>query len=316
MSDAKLMMPLFCNGMFNCGGRRIRAVHLYDVSDGEHRYRLWTKAGTPDIDYPRGESDRYLLYVEIHGYLAPLGMTEYFLTEHCGYLPAMRELYGGAEHRRTYFDTLQKSAIEEAVAIERTVIYHLGKESPRQADYIHGILNEHLMRYTASKENGGKTFPDYVGALMAGELDQCIQLAKIYLEREQKEDAIRQAQIAEQEHALRQAVNAEKETIVAAALQTIRSGGTLRNEPIRYYKDDGTLVETSLILYLMREYHINVPIRTQGWIKERLATANVQEDFCGSVTYYRARKSQCSQKFFDCMRDLITAVHDAKKDAA
>lgn len=51
MSDAKLMMPLFCNGMFNCGGRRIRAVHLYDVSDGEHRYRLWTKAGTPDIDY-------------------------------------------------------------------------------------------------------------------------------------------------------------------------------------------------------------------------------------------------------------------------
>ena len=54
MSDAKLMMPLFCNGMFNCGGRRIRAVHLYDVSDGEHRYRLWTKAGTPDIDYPRG----------------------------------------------------------------------------------------------------------------------------------------------------------------------------------------------------------------------------------------------------------------------
>ena len=112
MSDAKLMMPLFCNGTFNCGGRRIRAVHLYDVSDGEHRYRLWTKAGTPDIDYPRVESDRYLLYVEIHGYLAPLGMTEYFLTEHCGYLPAMRELYGGAEHRRTYFDSLQKSAIE------------------------------------------------------------------------------------------------------------------------------------------------------------------------------------------------------------
>ena len=316
MSESKLMLPLFCNGMFNCGGRRIRAVHLYDVSDGEHRYRLWTKAGTPDIDYPRGESDRYLLHVEIHGYLAPLGMSEYFLTEHCGYLPAMQELYGGAEHRRTYFDSLQKSAIEEAAAIERTVIYHLGKESPRQAAYIHDVLNTHLMRYTASKENGGKTFPDYVGALMAGELDKCIQLAKIYLEHEQKEDEIRQAQIAEQERALRQAVNAEKETIVAAALQTIHSSGTLRNEPIRYYKDDGTLVETSLILYLMREYHINVPIRTQGWIKERLATANVQEDFCGSVTYYRARKSQCSQKFFDCMRDLITAVHDAKKDAA
>lgn len=316
MSDAKLMMPLFCNGMFNCGGRRIRAVHLYDVSDGEHRYRLWTKAGTPDIDYPRVESDRYLLYVEIHGYLAPLGMTEYRLTECCGYLPAMQELYGGEENRKAYFAHLQGMTVGEAIAAEEAAITRLGKESSRRAEYIHGMLNAHLMRYTASKENGGKTFPDYVGALMAGELDQCIQLAKIYLEREQKEDAIRQAQIAEQEHALRQAVNAEKETIVAAALQTIRSGGTLRNEPIRYYKDDGTLVETSLILYLMREYHINVPIRTQGWIKERLASATVQEDFCGSVTYYRAKKSPCSQKFFGCMRNLIAAVHDAKEEAA
>lgn len=316
MPDTKLMMPLFYNGMFNRDGHRIRAIHNYDVSNGEHSYRLWTQAGTPDMDYPRNESDRYLLYVEICGYLVPLGVTEYHMVEHCGYLPAMYELYGGAENRKAYLDKLQKSAVEKALATERTVIYHLGKESPRQANYIRGVLNEHFMRYTASKESKGKTFPDYVGALMADELDQCIQLAEIYQTRKKQESKIRQAQIAERERAYQNAVNTEKEKIVASALQIIRSGGTLRNEPIRYYKDDGTLVETSLILYLMREYHINVPIRTQGWIKERLATANVQEDFCGSVTYYRARKSQCSQKFFDCMRDLITAVHDAKKDAA
>ena len=316
MSEAKLMLPLFYNGMFNRNGHKIRAVRSFDVSNDEYQYHIWTQAGQPDTAYPRNETDRYLLYVEVRGYLAPLGMTEYRLTECCGYLPAMQELYGGEENRKAYFAHLQGMTVGEAIAAEEAAITRLGKESSRRAEYIHGMLNAHLMRYTASKENGGKTFPDYVGALMAGEIDQCIQLAKIYLEREQKEDAIRQAQIAEQEHALRQAVNAEKETIVAAALQTIRSGGTLRNEPIRYYKDDGTLVETSLILYLMREYHINVPIRTQGWIKERLATANVQEDFCGSVTYYRAKKSPCSQKFFDCMRDLILAVHNAKKDAA
>ena len=113
-----------------------------------------------------------------------------------------------------------------------------------------------------------------------------------------------------------QSVNTEKEKAVGAALQIIRNGGTLQNNSLCYYKEDGSLVETSLILYLMREYHVNVPLRTQGWIKERLASATVQEDFCGSVTYYRARKSQCSQKFFDCMRDLITAVHDMKEKAA
>ena len=316
MSEAKLMLPLFYNGRFNRDGHRIRAVRNFDVSNDEYQYHIWTQAGQPDMAYPKNESDRYLLYVEIRGYLAPLRMTEDRLTECCGYLPAMQELYGGEENRKAYFAHLQGKTVGEAIAAEEAAITRLGKESSRRADYIHDVLNTHLMRYTASKESGGKTFPDYIGALLAGELDQCLQLFKIYLEHEQQEDALRQAQIAEQECAHRKAVNAEKETIVAAALQTIRSGGTLRNEPLRYYRDDGTLVETSLILHLMREYRINVPIRTQGWIKERLATANVQEDFCGSVTYYRARKSQCSQKFFDCMQELITAVHDAKEEAA
>lgn len=315
MSDAKLMMPLFYNGTFNCGGRRIRAVHNYDVSDGAHSYRLWTQAGQPDMDYPRTESDRYLLYVEIQGYLVPLGMTEYRLAERCGYLPAMQELYGGAKNRSAYFNSLQKNGVGEAIEREESVIYHLGRKSPLQANYIRGILDEHLQQYAASKESGGEAFPDYIGALMANELDACIQLAETYKTHKQQEDEIRQAQIAEQERTHQQSVNAEKEKIVAAALQIIRSGGTLQNDPLRYYKVNGTLVETSLILYLMREYHVNVPIRTQGWIKERLATANVQEDFCGSVTYYRTRKSQCSQKFFDCMRELIAAVQEMKTAA-
>lgn len=316
MSDAKLMMPLFCNGMFNRNGHKIRAVRSFDVSNDEYQYHIWTQAGQPDTAYPRNETDCYLLYVEVRGYLAPLGMTEYRLTECCGYLPAMQELYGGEENRKAYFAHLQGMTVGEAIAAEEAAITRLGKESSRRAEYIHGMLNAHLMRYTASKENGGKTFPDYVGALMADELDHCIQLSKIYQANKQQEDEIRQAQIAEQDRVYQQSVNTEKEKAVGAALQIIRSGGTLKNDTLCYYKDDGSFVETSLILYLMREYHIDVPLRTQGWIKERLASATVQEDFCGSVTYYRARKSQCSQKFFDCMWDLITAVHDMKEKAA
>ena len=316
MSEAKLMLPLFYNGMFNRNGHKIRAVRSFDVSNDEYQYHIWTQAGQPDTAYPRNETDRYLLYVEVRGYLAPLGMTEYRLTECCGYLPAMQELYGGEENRKAYFAHLQGMTVGEAIAAEEAAITRLGKESSRRAEYIHGMLNAHLMRYTASKENGGKTFPDYVGALMAGELDHCMQLSEIYRAHKQQEDEIRQAQIAEQDRVYQQSVNTEKEKAVDAALQIIRSGGTLKNDTLCYYKDDGSFIETSLILYLMREYHIDVPLRTQGWIKERLASATVQEDFCGSVTYYRARKSQCSQKFFDCMRDLITAVHDMKEKAA
>lgn len=316
MADVKRMKPLFYEGKFNREERKMLVVYTREVTNDKDRYRLWVRSGKPDNPYPRNESDQYSLYAEIRGYLVPLGMTEYRLAERCGYLPAMQELYGGAEHRKAYFDHLQGMTVGEAVTIEDAAIFRLGKDASLQADFIHSILKEHLARYTISKENGGETFPDYIGALMADELDHCTQLAKIYSAHRAQKDAARREEAAEQERAHRQAVNAEKEKVVQTALQTIRSGGTLQNVSLRYYKDDGTLVETSLILYLMRAYHINVPLRTQGWIKERLTTATVQEDFCGSVTYYRAKKSPCSQKFFDCMRDLITAVHDAKKDAA
>ena len=72
MSEAKLMLPLFYNGMFNRDGHKIRAVRSFDVSNDEYQYRLWTQAGQPDMVYPKNEADRYLLYVEIRGYLAPL----------------------------------------------------------------------------------------------------------------------------------------------------------------------------------------------------------------------------------------------------
>ena len=316
MADVKRMKPLFYEGKFNREERKMLVVYTREVANDKDRYRLWVRSGKPDNPYPRNESDQYSLYAEIRGYLVPLGMTEYRLAERCGYLPAMQELYGGAEHRKAYFDHLQGMTVGEAVTIEDAAIFRLGKDASLQADFIHSILKEHLARYTISKENGGKTFPDYVGALMADELGHCVQLSEIYRSLKQQEDEMRQAQIAEQDRVYQQSVNTEKEKAVGAALQIIRSGGTLKNDTLCYYKDDGSFVETSLILYLMREYHVNVPLRTQGWIKERLASATVQEDFCGSVTYYRAKKSPCSQKFFDCMRDLILAVHNAKKEAA
>ena len=51
---------------------------------------------------------------------------------------------------------------------------------------------------------------------------------------------MRQAQIAEQDRVYQQSVNTEKEKAVGAALQIIRSGGTLKNDTLCYYKDDGS----------------------------------------------------------------------------
>lgn len=65
MEHSKLMIPLFYGHSFNREGRKMRAVFEREISDGAQTYRLWRGTGTPDVDYPRAENDKYLLHVEI-----------------------------------------------------------------------------------------------------------------------------------------------------------------------------------------------------------------------------------------------------------
>ena len=82
----------------------------------EKNYRLWRSAGKPDLDYPKAENDKYLLHVEINGYLAPLGMTDFNLTDICGFEPAAQKLCGGKEKRGAWIDALRESGGDEALS--------------------------------------------------------------------------------------------------------------------------------------------------------------------------------------------------------
>lgn len=97
MEHSKLMIPLFYGHSFNREGRKMRAVFEREISDGAQTYRLWRGTGTPDVDYPRAENDKYLLHVEINSYLLPLGMTDFYLVNDCGFEPAAEKLYGGGK---------------------------------------------------------------------------------------------------------------------------------------------------------------------------------------------------------------------------
>ena len=69
MEHSKLMTPLFYDGNFNREGRRMRAVLEKEISDGTQTYRLWRAAGEPDYRYPPAGKERYILFLEVKGYL-------------------------------------------------------------------------------------------------------------------------------------------------------------------------------------------------------------------------------------------------------
>ena len=312
MENSKLMTPLFYDGMFNREGRRMRAVLEREISDGTQTYRLWRTAGKPDLDYPRAENDKYILYVEINGYLATLRLTDYILIDNCGSTPAAQKLYSGKEKRGEWIDSLHKSgkmdAVREALMEEQTEIKRYGTDPACQTEYIKALLSEHIDAYLEAKENGGETFPDFIGALTMNELDRCVELSAVYRAKQQAEKSAHRIRASEEEKAYCEAQNKKAEEMVSAAIQSIREGGILKNTTIVFYQSRYHSSSYSIVNYLMRMYQVNVPLRTQGWINDKLHSATIKDGKCEHLQYYRAKNGRVSQKFFGCMRELIRAI--------
>lgn len=312
MENGKLMPPLFIDGSFNRDGRKMRAVFEKEVSNGKETYRIWRRAGKPNLEYPRADNDKYILHVEINGYLVHMGLTEFDLIDNCGFQAAAEELYGGKKNRGNYFDALRESGDEDAVRVaiakEHVEVIRHGGDPVRQTNYIRKMLMEHTRFYLEAKENGGATFPDFVGALLENDLAKCMELSTVYKEKCRRERAARTARAAEEEQAYCQERNSEAEQAISKAVQILQKGGVLEYETVTFYQGRYHSSSYSIVNHLMRMYQINVPLRTQGWINEQLISATIKDGRCAQQRFFRSKKGQGSQKFFQCMNDLIQTI--------
>lgn len=322
-----LLKPLFCDGMFNRDGRRMRAVFDREVSNGEETFRLYRKDGKPDVKYPRTETDKYLLYVEQNGYLVSLQCTEYQMVSDCGFNAAMDKLYGGMASRSKYFDSLRadnsenggiygevaNSAVDRAIARENEMVERIGHEPARWVDRIQKILDVHVDCYLKSKNTNGQSFPDFRGACIMDELDECVRLSGIYKRTQEEKRAAMRAEQEAEERRMREETNQKAEYAVSQAVQIIKNGGKLSNDTVTFYKENGDCMETSMVLMLMRRYGVSVPIRTQGWINEKLVSVTMVNGRCNSLTYMRYKNASTSQKFFDCMNELVQRVNGTEE---
>lgn len=312
MGNSKLMIPLFCGGNFNREGRRMRAVLEKEISDGTQTYRLWRFAGKPELEYNHAENDKYLLYVEINGYLAPLGLTDFNLTDLCGFESAAQKLYGGKENRGMWLNAIEKSggyeAVSAAVAEEREEVERYGGDPARQTEYIRNLLGDHVSTYLKSKENGGQTFPDFTGALVMNELARCVEFSAVYRAKQRAVENARRTRIEAEDEAYCEEQNQTAHQVVSEALRIIRKGGTLKNQTIRFYRSRHDSSSYTIINYLMQQYQVDVPLRTQGWINEKLVDATIRDGKCEHLQYRRSKGGRGSRKFFECMDALIRAV--------
>ena len=107
--------------------------------------------------------------------------------------------------------------------------------------------------------------------------------------------------------------NQEVQAKVDAAVQILRNDGILKNEDIEIYRSRYDYRVYSVVNHLMRQFGIKVPLRTQGWINDKLATATIRDGVCVHVQYRKTKNGKGSQAVFGYLTELTKAV---RKEAA
>ena len=163
---------------------------------------------------------------------------------------------------------------------------------------------------TRPKATGGETAPDYIGALVLQELDQCVSLFAVYRDHyeRRRQEWIAAAQKERDERGME--VNRQLENAVADAEKKLIDGGMIDNVKIEVYQSGRGSRWTHLISYLLEKYNIAVPIRTLGWINNSLTRVTIMEANKIRVSYLQASgsRSKGSEKVFNCLYQLIDAI--------
>ena len=100
----------------------------------------------------------------------------------------------------------------------------------------------------------------------------------------------------ETEKAKEEQLKAEVEKNVQIAIQTLKDKKELKNFDIE---------GTTIILYLMKKFNINVPLKTQGWINNALIKIYWTGDK-PSYSYYSSSKN--STVFNRYLNELINVI--------
>lgn len=86
----------------------------------------------------------------------------------------------------------------------------------------------------------------------------------IYKSKKREEELTRIAHEAEEDKAYCEEQNRKAQEKIADAISIIQNGGVLKNEAIEFFRSRYDSSSYSIVNYLLRLYHIDVPLRTQG----------------------------------------------------
>lgn len=173
-----------------------------------------------------------------------------------------------------------------------------------------------VKRKIEAQEHIQLTVIEYLKYIRPSLVDACWESRKAYAEKREQIRQERKAQREAEDKAFIAEKQAEAEKLIAAAYETIQQGGTLENTDISFYENRYTSHTYKIINYLFRENGVNCPIKTQGWINDKLIRVNIAPEGAVNVQFWKSKNGKCSEKVFNCLFELVEKVREEKQEGA
>jgi len=152
------------------------------------------------------------------------------------------------------------------------------------------------------------TWIEYLKYIRPTLIDACWESRKAFAEKREQIRQERKAQRDAEDQKYVAERNAEMERQIAAAYEVIRNGGTLENSDVSIYESRYNCHTYKIVNYLFRQHGVNCPIKTQGWINERLSQVTITPEGTVNVRFWKSKNGKCSDKFFDYMFELVRII--------
>jgi len=141
------------------------------------------------------------------------------------------------------------------------------------------------------------------------EVQELIDYRQEWYDRKAKEEQFKKSKQEQEDKEYTESKNKIIHELISQAEQAIINNQKVNNKEITVYKSRYESNDTSLILHMIKLYEIKVPLKTQGWINQALASIfyDVEE---GNISYSYYKSSANSNVFRKYLNEFVGKVKD------
>ena len=140
------------------------------------------------------------------------------------------------------------------------------------------------------------------------EVQGLIDYRQEWYDRKAKEEQEKKLKQEQEDKEYADSKNKIVDELISQAEQAIINNQKVNNKEITVYKSRFERNDTSLILHMMKLYEIKVPLKTQGWINQALASIFYDEGDC-KISYSYYKSSANSNVFRKYLNEFVNKVH-------